>query len=269
MAICVIQKAIYIMPRGSSVSIEVDQEVRRLASFTIYGKAQIYRALQDHGFIDAGGHPSKSTVERLVDKYRSVDVSGPWSLLDADPEEARNVRLVAWWLDGFSGGYLWLSKDLASWIARIVAVVPVPTIPMHWAWALARCYQAARAREEHDVRCLDLALIHQVWDDKYDPVDDPELAKKARVARGCQLQSGEVGLRQWNELTTLVDDVSMWVALPDQEEAVPRYVVDDESYGRVVGGSIDGSAGPAVPRPGNGGPALPSKTTPTRSRSKK
>src|SRR4051812_6752505 len=87
------------MPKGTQVRLEVVQEVKRLA-MTGAGKAQIYRYLEENRdsnerpYLDAEGLPSKSTIDRLVDRLRPTDPSGPWSFADASDADPDKARLV-------------------------------------------------------------------------------------------------------------------------------------------------------------------------------
>ncbi|MBA3450537.1 MAG: hypothetical protein H0T18_04930 [Chloroflexia bacterium] len=106
-------------------------------------------------------HPSlvKKTIERMVQRYKPLDLSGPWSFVDAEPEEARLVLDVL--LDTFdwTGGRVWLTRDLARWIVRVRTASP--DIPAPWAYAFGLAYRLLN--EQEDGRHLDLALAATPW----------------------------------------------------------------------------------------------------------
>ena len=157
------------MPKGTQVRFEVVQEVKRLVMLGA-GKAQIYRYLSEHTdskgnpYLDADGLPSKSTIDRLVDKFRPADPSGPWSFSEASEVDADKARLV---LDVVvaifraSEGRVWLTNALADWVARIRTVSP--TAPPGMAYALAFSYRSLRAQDK-DTRCLDIILATKLWE---------------------------------------------------------------------------------------------------------
>jgi hypothetical protein len=152
------------MSRGPQVSVEVHETVQRLV-FRGFGKAQIYRELDRVGLIDEGVSPSKSTIDRLVDKLKPEDPSGPWSSAEADSESPGDARLV---LDVVASifhstdGRVWPSKAHVAEIARLRRAVP--DIPWDWAHGLARAFRLCR-EQGRDSRHLDIALGERPWQD--------------------------------------------------------------------------------------------------------
>jgi hypothetical protein len=157
------------MPKGTQVRLEVVQEVKRLSMMGA-GKAQIYRYLEENRdskgrpYLDAEGLPSKSTIDRLVDRHRPADPSGSWSFADAsdaDPDKARLVLDVVVAIFRASEGRVWLTNTLADWVARIRTVSPA--MPPGMAYALAFSYRSLRAQNK-DTRCLDIVLASKFWE---------------------------------------------------------------------------------------------------------
>jgi hypothetical protein len=124
-----------------------------------HSAAAIYRLLKSNGLLD-DPHPElhKRTIERMVRRLTPEDTSDPWSAMD-EPEQARFVLDVAAYVFNMSQSRVWLTKNLAQWIARVRTVDP--ETPPHFAYVLARSYQSARTVEEF--RNLDLELDAKPW----------------------------------------------------------------------------------------------------------
>jgi hypothetical protein len=147
------------MSRGSHASIDQERVVRQL-TYEGHGAAQIYRELEIRGLLDYP-NPSlvKRTVERTIQRLKPLDLSGPWSLVDARPEDARLVLDVLQYTFDWTGGRVWLTKDLAKWVAHVRAASP--SISLVWTYAFALAYRALG--EQEDGRHLDLALASTPW----------------------------------------------------------------------------------------------------------
>ena len=107
-------------------------------------------------------HPAlaERTIQRRVSALKHQDSSDPWSLVGADPEVARLVLDVL--LDTFvwTDGRVWLTREVARWVACVRLVSP--TIPLAWAYLFGLQYQ--RCGEDDDCRHLDLLLAATPWD---------------------------------------------------------------------------------------------------------
>lgn len=144
-----------------------------------WGKSQIYRDLIDKEKLDAGGRPSKSTIERLVDTLRPRDTSGPWSFSDSDPAAARLVIDVVAWAFQMTEGRVWLTNELARWVGRIRETSP--GVPAGWAYNLAVAYQSAEKRRQ-DTRILDIVLATKPWDVEAEGSENDEGEHDRRLA---------------------------------------------------------------------------------------
>ena len=153
------------MSRGPQVSAEVVRTVRGLLLEGIDSKAQIYRYLEEKTeLIDAGGRPSRSTIERLVDRLKPADPSDPWSFAKAteeDPDNAGKTLEAVVAIYRATDGRVWLTTALADWITRIRAAAP--TVPPAWAYVLAFSYRTFGAQKK-DTRCLDVMLASRAWE---------------------------------------------------------------------------------------------------------
>jgi hypothetical protein len=140
------------------------EQQRAVEQFAALGDsaANIHRMLGSLGLYEYPNPDlSKRTIERMVSRIsrdKLADASGPWSALDA-PEQARLVLDVAAYVFDMSEGQVWITKDLAQWIARVRTVDP--EIPPFFTFALARGYQSAKTNEES--RKLDLELDAKPW----------------------------------------------------------------------------------------------------------
>jgi hypothetical protein len=147
------------MSRGKQSNFAQEQMIRQLY-FEGYRAAQIHAALNARGLYSHPNSPlSQKTIERRVRELRSTDLSAPWSLSGADPDDARLVLDVL--LDTFdwTGGRVWLTHNLANWVVKVRTASP--TIPLAWAYAFALAYQSLQ--EQEDARHLDLALAAMPW----------------------------------------------------------------------------------------------------------
>jgi hypothetical protein len=97
---------------------------------------------------------SKRTIERMVREVAPEDLSGPWSLHDADTETAAHVLDVLRYVFVKTEGRVWLSKAVGDCVAMIRAVYP--SAPPVLVYAFARRYQALGA--DDDRRPFDLLL---------------------------------------------------------------------------------------------------------------
>src|SRR5829696_5625872 len=141
------------MPRGRSTTIEQERVIYQLVQEG-YSAAQIYRELNAKGLL--GENPfTPKTVERRVREFARLDASGPWSMVDADPEEARLVLDVLAFAYAETEGRAWISKERAKWIVRVRTACP--TISDELAGWVAREYQRLTSAGG-DTQHLDLFL---------------------------------------------------------------------------------------------------------------
>jgi hypothetical protein len=125
---------------------------------------QIYGELDRLGHIDAGGSPSPRTIQRLIARLKTVDVSGPWSFAqEEDPEDARLALEVLAQVYDRTDGRVWLTKEVAAWVIRLRRAEP--EMPASWAYVLAWQYLAAESaqREQDEPMLLDLVVALQPW----------------------------------------------------------------------------------------------------------
>ena len=59
-------------------------------------------------------------IQRMVGKLVPHDESGPWSLRDATPDEARVELEVLVDMFERTEGRVWLTKEVARWIVKIL-----------------------------------------------------------------------------------------------------------------------------------------------------
>jgi hypothetical protein len=125
-----------------------------------FNATQIHRKLGQEGLFK--GHPlSLRTIQRMVREFAPIrDESGPWSLSDADPEEARLVVDVLFQVLEANNGREWLTKDIAASIVRIRTASP--SIPPTFAYRLSRFARSASAQS--DSRALDITLGARPWE---------------------------------------------------------------------------------------------------------
>jgi len=151
------------MPRGTKLSVEISETVTSLV-LRGYGKAQIYRHLEKGHRIDRNGRPSKSTIDRLVDKLRPEDASGTWSFAeaDADPDDARLVlEALAAAIERTEGRVVRFSRDLAAWVVRVRRAAP--SIPPWESYVMATQFQNATA-QGWETQFLELTLAFRPWE---------------------------------------------------------------------------------------------------------
>lgn len=145
------------MSKGRQVSVQIQQEVTRLVREG-FEPAQIARELERKQWL--GSDPvSSRTLQRMVRDLRPTDDSGPWSLAEADADQARLILdVLSYAIGSMSGARAWPSADLARWIAHVKAAAP--GVPASWAYGLAWAYQT---RQAEDTRLLDMALALRPW----------------------------------------------------------------------------------------------------------
>jgi hypothetical protein len=197
----------------------------------ITSPAQVYRHLEEKGFIDAEGSPSEKTVQRRIKELLPRIDSGAWSVLDADPEEARRVGPVLWWLFVQSRGKMWLSRSLARSVAKVRAV---DDMPADWSYALGLAHEGAVVRGEADTRCLDLWLVSQPWVlleqlTKEHPMDEAGaetwVTYVLRIHDYCRA-FGEAGARQYDDVKFGLHE--QWRPFQTGDTPVPPAEADDE-----------------------------------------
>jgi hypothetical protein len=190
------------MSRGRQASVAVQRRVMDLAQegFT---PSQIHREL----FPDGQGSPdfvSKKTVERMVKDFAPADSSGPWSLVGADPEEARTILDVL--AHELTSRPVWPTRERARWIARVRTAAP--DIPTAWAREIAHGYEIF-CEYPLMVRYIDLALILRPW------ASPSALAGFAEIVRLLRPHWGQPGV-----LRLLLHDI-MDTSVLDSEGTFP------------------------------------------------
>jgi hypothetical protein len=147
------------MSRGPQTSVEVQRTVQELVLLG-YGKAQVYRELERLKLIDEGSSPSKSTIDRLVDRLKPADPSDPWSAMDSSANDAQLLLDVVAHVFQRTAGRVWPTTDLANWVVRVRE--RAPTVPVDWAYALGLAYQWSQTHKR-EIRSLDLTLAMEPW----------------------------------------------------------------------------------------------------------
>jgi hypothetical protein len=147
------------MPRGAFSDVDVLREIHHLVEEE-FGPSQIQRELErNRAFY--GRVPSLSTITRLVREAKRTDPSDPWTLPEADPEEARLVLEVLPYIIESTDGRAWPTRDLAERLTRVR--LAAPSIPPRQNYILARLYQHHEALGI-DSRVLDLWLAVGAWE---------------------------------------------------------------------------------------------------------
>ena len=102
------------------------------------------------------------TIQRIVADAPDDD-SGPWSILDAEDDDATLVLPVLWELHNRHG-----VKAITRGAARCIVQVrrAVPDCPPDFVWRYAMQYHVLRQRRETDFSDLDLQLAGGWWRDK-------------------------------------------------------------------------------------------------------
>ena len=217
------------MPKTKwALSAAAENELRRLA---LQGNspAQIDALLERDGFY-VGWRPSKRTIERRVREVVPEDTSERWSVLEDNVDQLQYVSYVQRWLLHRTDGRVWLTINQADLLDRIFTLAGY--VPEPWAWALALAYQAAWAREEKDLRCLDSALLEKVWTALGDPNRGTLEDKRTFCARICRSMSGDTGSSQWSDLLSTIQAIPFgdMEALEADEDEIPLYERDPEAW---------------------------------------
>jgi hypothetical protein len=167
------------MARAKATTIQQEMEIRRCVALGITSPKQIYRHLEAQGLLAGDDWVSEKTVARRIREFAIPhDESGPWSLADADPDEAALTLDVLAML--VSPPFLrWPTKDLASRIARVRTACP--DIPANWAFELADAYRWATAVDRYYV---DMALVLHPWASESDSDWFVHAAQYARTRLG-------------------------------------------------------------------------------------
>ncbi len=110
---------------------------------------------------------SERTIRDRINRLRPPDTSGPWSMADADPEDAALVLPVLAEAIEWSGGHSRrFSKAVARWIVKVR--VAAPDLPVSWALNVAEAYRAAEERSDgEELESLDQMLAFAPWRDSY------------------------------------------------------------------------------------------------------
>lgn len=127
---------------------DIEQAIRRLA-FDGWTPAQIHRQLSLTPAFQ-GRVPTARTVQRVVARYGARDTGEPWSIAEADPDDAALVLPVLAEAVCRSGGH-WsrFSQGLADWVVRVRRAAP--DIPPAWALEVAvSCFSHERHAEPLD-----------------------------------------------------------------------------------------------------------------------
>src|SRR4051794_1240718 len=126
------------MGRGRETTAEQERAIYQLVQEGFTAR-QIYHELGAKGLLSGDNDVSLKTVQRRVREFARLDPSGPWSMVEADPEEARLVLDVSAFVYSETEGRAWISKERAKWIVRVRVTCPtIPIVLINW---VAREYQ--------------------------------------------------------------------------------------------------------------------------------
>ena len=209
------------MGRAKATTLEQETEIRSCVMMGHTAPKQVYRHLEKRGLLDGDNWVSEKTIARRIREYTPADESGPWSVLDADPEEARRIIPVFKHAFGQTFGRVWISRATAGWVNRVCAVANPPDA---WAWSFAVAYQWATARQE-ETRCLDLLLMYRVWERGASKTPEEYLQNAERLKdlqQFCQEVSPGTWETQWADLQGFLPWEAFSIQLPplaeDEEE---------------------------------------------------
>lgn len=180
-----------------------------------------------------GRAPSENTVRDRRNYLRERDATQPWSLEDADVEDARRILPVlkdAWQRSG--GRRRSLTRREADWVARLQGVSP--TLTPEGTLKLALRY-IARVSEGESTASLDLGLAFAPWSS-----DDANVAYREVIERTDSAQLSHI---VWLDAVYCQflgggASVDRWFATLDANEQ---------------GGQLDGQDAPQGERPDGGG----------------
>jgi len=138
---------------------EIQVEIERLAYLEVPSAEIEKRLKQKFGEAVA---PSLRTIQRLVAKLTPTDPSSPWSLADAEGDDAELILpVLASVIEKTEGERQHLTRAEADWIERIRRAAPdlPPTVELFW---LARDYILRTEREESTAD-IDAFLAFAPW----------------------------------------------------------------------------------------------------------
>ena len=201
------------MGRGRSTTLDQETAIRGCVMMGYTAPKQVYRHLEERDLLDGDNRVSEKTIARRIREYTPADESGPWSLLDADPEEAQRIIPVFKHAFGETFGRVWLSRAIAGWVNRVCAVADPPDA---WAWSFAVAYHRVTARQD-DTRCLDLLLMYRVWETGVPktPEEYLQIAERRKdLQQFCQQVSPVTWKKQWSDLQGFLNGVAFSSQLP-------------------------------------------------------
>jgi len=180
------------MPRKSYQPIELEQEVKRLAMGE-YSPSQIYKHLEAQGCFKP--MPTLRTIQRMVKEIAPPDLSGEWSLVDAEPEDARLILDTFAEAAAHTAGRSFISKGTADWVVRVRRAAP--TLPPYDAFVVAREYRRATdTRDSKHIRALDALLAFKPW-------ESVEAADRYEALLSAGIFGQPIYLGQWwRDITT-------------------------------------------------------------------
>lgn len=171
-------------------SVEVQRLVRGLL-WEGYNSSQIFKRLetihdenpQALGFEE---HlPSDRTIDRLVKQMKPFDPSGPWTFLNATPNQQRLVPEVWSHVYYETEGRVRLSNDLAELVTQVR--LSCPDIPLDWAYRCASMLQTAKNDPELEFVVI-VELGQRRWEKGDTGLDSLE-----------QLEEGSREAARWKE----------------------------------------------------------------------
>ncbi len=151
--------------------------------------AQIHRQLVADG-VPADERPSLRTLQRVVRTIRFEDQSGPWSLSDANGDEAllilpilRAYLNLMYTQTGSSDHRLYLTKAEARWVVRLSRVAS--ELDVFNLYRLVRAYlgRESRGQPTYD---LDALVAYTPWDDTITPHGGREYSMREAYQSGIR-----------------------------------------------------------------------------------
>jgi hypothetical protein len=110
--------------------------------------------------------PTSRTIQRLVAASRPTDASKPWTLAEAEGDDARYVlETLACVIESTAGQIGTVSEAEADWIVKLARAAP--GLPPLARWRIGRLY-LARGSQGQPTDALDALLAFSPWSDDGD-----------------------------------------------------------------------------------------------------
>ena len=139
---------------------EVQYSIEKMAISTNWTPSQIMTWLKSQPQL-AGRLRSLRTIQTIVKEVRGFDKTAPWSIAEADEDEAAAILpVLAGVAEATCGNRTFLTKGEVEWINRIL---PCVTKLTPWdVYLVARVYMLRESRSEA-AQDIDLYLAYHPW----------------------------------------------------------------------------------------------------------